>query len=124
VDVRQWELDGRVTRFLKVSREFFVWKAADRSTRREAMRRAIRSLDASGRLLPAPAEEVAVEAGLAIRNYFVRLCHFEVDFDEEEFGEYLTTFEAFLLDRLRPATFEDQGEIDELLGEADDAPDA
>lgn len=124
VDIRQWELDSRVRRFLKAIQEFFVWKTADRSTRREAMRRAIRSLDASGRPLPAPVEEVAVEAGLAIRNYFVRLCHFEIELDEGEFDDSLAAFETFLLDRLRPATFEDQRAIDEILGEAGDAPDA
>ena len=65
-----------------------------------------------------------MEAGLAIRNYFVRLCHFEIELDEGEFDDSLAAFETFLLDRLRPATFEDQRAIDEILGEAGDAPDA
>ena len=54
-----------------------------------------------------------------IRDFFVAVCHHNKQAEEGEFGQYLDELERFLLDRVRPRTFDDFSAIDRLIEEGE-----
>jgi hypothetical protein len=52
-------------------------------------------------------------------QYFNSRAHHNVDVESREFRRRVEELEIFLLEHLEPKTFDDQGEIDRLIGEAE-----
>ncbi len=81
----------------------------------------LRSLDPQGLSLPTPIEQLRIEEWEQCRDYFERVSHHDILPLREDLLLWITTLERFLLDRLRPRTFEDFTAIDRIIdeGEAD-----
>ena len=120
----QWQgqIDGSLRGALKEVEVFFGWYEENSPKRLESLALTVRTLDASGRPLPAALESLAVATFDRMREYFVDVCH-GVAANEQEYEGYLVALELFLLDRLSPRTFDDHNTIDSILAEAGDAPD-
>lgn len=116
-------IDGPLRRALKALAVFFAWYDENAPKRLESLAQTVRTLDASGRPLPAALESLAVATFDQIRKYFIEVCH-GMAADAQEYAGYLSALESFLLDRLSPRPFDDQDTIDTILAEAGDAPDA
>lgn len=74
-----------------------------------------RKLDASGRNLPPNLERQNLKVWQNLNDYFIKLCHHGCETSLAEFEVRLLRLEIFLLDRLRPKTFEHLGIIDDLM---------
>ncbi len=109
-------IDRRLSSFLKRVGEFFDWHTKHRPKRKTEQKRVLRTLDASGLGVPVPLEDLNVEIWQEMISYFVRVCHGGSHGSANEFDTWLDSFEKFLLDRVRPRTFDDQDAIDQLIG--------
>lgn len=118
---KQWEgeIDAKLQKFLKGLGEFFNWFTEHQPRRRAEVREVLRSLDNSRILLPVPLEEENVRIWLKIRDYFVLICHHRHSTTVEEFNQWLSALERFLLDRLLPRTFDDIETIDKIIAEGE-----
>ena len=58
----------------------------------------------------------------SMRSYFLKIAHHRSDPSDDDFMKWQYEFERFLLDRLKPRTFEDTDAIDSLIarGRRDD----
>lgn len=113
------QIDNPLAKFLKSVREFFEWFVRHRPRRKDVIKSTLRAIDGSGRPLPPPLESLNVEKWEIIRDYFIGVCHHDGDAEEGEYGQYLGELERFLLDLVRPRTFDDFSEIDRLITEAE-----
>ena len=111
--------DGMLTRsgkkLLETLADFCKGVGAD-PTRKQAAAVAVTRLDLSPLKLPPPIQTLHVAEWSTIEGFFIGVAHHTKDTDDEELEQYLAALERFLLDRLRPRTFEDFAAIDELLG--------
>jgi hypothetical protein len=99
--------------------EAIDWQRQNRPRRRETYRATIRALDVSRRPPPSWIEDTHVMLWDKLRDYFVRVCHHDRETDEDEFSAALDTFESFVLERLKPRTYVEQGTLDQLIAEAE-----
>jgi len=96
---------------------FFEWYENNIPTRNEQLRETLRELDSSRSSVPDELEKINIKIWDTIRTYFVKLAHHNnMESSREEFKGYLSALERFLLDRIKPRTFEDFEEIDALIG--------
>lgn len=104
---------------LKLS-EFFKWIEENFPKRKEVARITIRELDASGRSLPRPIEDLRAQEWLAIRDFFVGSTHHGTC-SLEDFDTWLDELESFVLGLTKPRTFDNADAIDALIleGESD-----
>lgn len=107
-------------RFVQKLAEFFQWIEENFPKRREVARRTIRELDASGRPLPRPIEDLRALEWMAIRDFFVRSTH-HGSCSCDDFDLWLDVLESFLLGLTKPRTFDNADAIDALIleGESD-----
>lgn len=113
-------IDSHLQSFLKRVRQFFDWRTKHRPKRKAEQKKLFRALDVSGFQVPVPLEDLNVKSWQSILNYFIGVCHHRLlHGSAEEFAGWLESFERFLLDRMRPRTFEDHDDIDELIGRDD-----
>lgn len=96
---------------------FFEQLDTDRKTRRERAQITLSGLDPSRVLGPPEVGKARTEALLAFRGRFNPVLHGGKSLARSEFLTRLEDFEVFLIDWLRPRTFEDLDEIDALLEE-------
>lgn len=90
-------------------------------SKNEATDRALALLDPSRQRLPEQLQREMREEWLGAFGYFSGVSHHQKVTSEAEFLERLAWVEAFLLDRLRPRTFESQLSIDRAIEEAERA---
>lgn len=125
----RWMREPRVTngtpeplteRFVQKLAEFFQWIEENSPKRREVARRTIRELDASGRPLPRPIEDLRALEWMAIRDFFVGSTHHGFC-SRDDFDHWLDVFESFVLGLTKPRTFDNADAIDALIleGESD-----
>ena len=118
-------LDGRsgdcVRRFLRRVEAFIQWVENYRPTLPQQVARVLRRLDPLGMRLPPAIEAMRIGEWRRCRAYFEGVAHHRHQADQADFESWLGVFERFLLDRLRPRTFENHAEIDRIVaeGEAD-----
>lgn len=116
---------GPIDRFLgivlKEVDEFFKWLETDRPMRSERMTMLLQRLDPLGLPLPAKIEELRVRQWAECRSYFIEVAHHNATTTSEEAAQYVYFLERFLLDLVRPRTFEKHREIDTIIkdGERD-----
>jgi hypothetical protein len=85
-------------------------------TRKQAATAAVSRLDLNPLKLPPPIQDLHVSEWSTIEGFFIGVAHHTKATDDDEIKQYFAALERFLLDRLRPRTFEDFAAIDELLG--------
>jgi hypothetical protein len=113
------EIDDAARRGLTAVDEAIEWQRKNRPKRKETYRATIRALDVSRRPLPVWIEDTHVLLWDDLRDYFVKVCHHGRETDEDEFSAALHELERFVLDRLKPRTYAEQGTIDESIAEAE-----
>jgi hypothetical protein len=106
------------TKFVQELHAFFQWRDDNLLTRRDAARRAISKFDPSGRSLPTPIEELHAQEWMKIRDFFVGSAHHHAC-TTAEFDTWYNAFENFMLNRLRPRTFENADKLDALIQEGE-----
>jgi hypothetical protein len=109
----------RALTFFKKCESFFLWFEKHHPQRKKSVAKMIRSLDPQGERLPSEIEELRVEEWDTCRDYFINVAHHRRDTTTEEMRKWTDVLERFLLDRLKPRTFEDQKNIADLINEAE-----
>ncbi len=100
--------------------EFCEGVLADLPTRKEQAAAAVRGLDLNPIKLPPQIESLHAEEWREIERFFLGVSHHTHVCTDGEFAEHVAALERFLLNRLRPRTFDDFAVIDELLAEEPD----
>lgn len=113
--------DKRTAQFLQRLAAFFAWLDADAPTRRQQAALTIRELDPTRQALPEPIANLRVTEWDKCHEAFEAISHHGRDVTVEQLGAWIDVLERFLLDHLRPRTFEDHARIDQLIieGESD-----
>jgi hypothetical protein len=104
--------------FVEKLKAFFEWFAVDQPERREVAAMVVRGFDPSGRQLPAAIEKDQVDEWHGLRQYFVETAHHRGS-PPVDFSARLEAFERFLLELIRPHTFENADRLDDLIAEGE-----
>jgi hypothetical protein len=112
-------IDSPLRKFLKKTQEFFTWFEAEHPTRKQQTAKVLRGLDLIDRPLPAPIEQLRIEEWDKCHDYLKGVSHHAILPWPGDFISRLEVLECFLLDRLRPRTFEDHAEIDRIIREGE-----
>jgi hypothetical protein len=124
---KRWKQERRVKnnsneavsdKFLRDLQKFFDWAEKSFPLRRELARRTVVKFDSSGRDLPRPIEELHAEEWMKIRQFFIDSAHHD-PCSISAFDTYYSAFETFMLNRLRPRTFDNADKIDALIREGE-----
>ena len=107
---------GGADDFAQALNDFFAEYERDFPGRRQQASETIRRHDPSGRTPPPSVHRARGEAWMAFSGYFSGVLHGDRQ-TEEAFMAELNAFERFLLGWLRPETFKDYSELDQLLAE-------
>jgi hypothetical protein len=100
-------------------KDFFDWFEQSFVKRREQTAAALRSLDATGRSLPTPIEELHIKHWGLCNDFFQSVSHHGRLCSQEELASWLDELERFLLDRMRPRTFETFSTLDKIIAEGE-----
>jgi hypothetical protein len=103
--------------FAQILDVFFVEFEEDYPGRRSQASGTIEQLDPSGRTAPPVVHRARGQTWMDFSGYFSGVLHGGKRPTEDEFRSQLEAFEGFLLDVLRPQTFADFSEIDNLIAE-------
>lgn len=109
------EPDGDDRSFAQTLNNFFVQFENDNPRRKVRASDTIGRLDPSGRTAPPVVNRARGDAWIEFIDYFNGVLHGGKRPTEESFLSQLEAFERFLLDWLRPQTFADLSEIDNLI---------
>lgn len=104
--------------FLEDLRKFFEWVELNFPLRREVARRTVTKFDSTGRELPRPIEELHAKEWMEIRQFFINSAHHD-PCSISNFDRWYNAFESFMLNRLRPRTFDNADKIDALIREGE-----
>ncbi len=107
------DIDQPLKKYLDGSRDFFQWHKENRLSRTELPKRLSRKLDPADDPMPGKLEKIEAETWKRYHGQFDGVAHHTVPPDD--YNSWIEHFERFLLDRLKPRTFEDQDQIDQLL---------
>lgn len=106
----------RLAKFLKLTREFFVWFKEHRPRRRGVVAGALLKMDKHPLPAPPQIQKLNVNEWFEMHRYFVSSAHrFDVRLNPLEFESYLSTFERFLMNRLVPRIMPELEKIDQIL---------
>jgi len=116
-----WE--GQIDRPLKdllgKKASFFDWFKQHHPLRRAEVAATLQRIDQAGRAIPKILEDSNVDIWMNIREYFVTVAHHGRQTNYKEICQWLESLETFILDRLRPRTFENLSTIDTLIKEGE-----
>ena len=110
------KLTGHGRKLLAALGKFCEGVAADFPSRKKQTATVLRSLDPHPIKLPPPIETLHVQEWGKIEGFFIGVAHHTRTCTEDEFQQYVRALERFLVERLRPRTFDDFAAIDDLLG--------
>jgi hypothetical protein len=113
------EVSGALQRFLGKIDEFFIWFRQAYATRRDQAAGALRDLDPTGRPLPPPIEKLRIDEWQQCNEFFQGVAHHGKQCSEEDFAAWVDVLEHFLVDRLRPRTFDDHTTLDAIREEGE-----
>jgi hypothetical protein len=121
-DQEVWEgkIDQPLHSLLKHLMSFFTWYDDNFRKRKEIVLNTLVTLDPSPIQLPEPIAELHVKEWERYYSYFVALAHHGRTTTVDEFASWINSLERFLLDRLRPRTFEEIDEIDEIIQQVEE----
>ena len=112
-------ITAKIKKFHIKTNEFFDWFEQSFATRRDQTAVALRRLDATGRSLPTPIEDLHIKHWVLCSEFFQGVSHHGRLCSQEEFASWLDDLERFLLDRMRPRTFETFSILDEIIAEGE-----
>ena len=112
-------IDAPLQTFLVQIEEFFAWQESNRQSRTQKKLKALRQLDPLGFPYIGPVSSSWVKQWTECHEYFELVSHHRHVPTDDEFASQVSTIEQFLLDRLRPRTFEDHTKLDELISEGE-----
>lgn len=113
------EIDDPARTSFAAVEEAITWHRENRPRRRETVRTTIRGLDASKRPVPSWIEDKKIDLWDELRDFFIAVCHHGRETDEVEFSGALDALERFVLDQLRPRTFDQQDALADLIRQAE-----
>lgn len=109
----------KLRRFHIKVKNFFDWFEQSFPKRREQTAAALRGLDVTGRSLPTPIQELHIKHWGLCNGFFQSVSHHGRLCSQEEFSSWLDELERFLLDRMRPRTFETFSALDSIIAEGE-----
>lgn len=112
-------VDRALGRFLEQADIFFARLRDEEPTRKSQARKAVQNISPGRGVLPEHLYEAMVDEWLEFDRYFNNVSHHTRETTTEEFAERASSFEDFLLERLRPATLSSQKELDRIIEEAE-----
>lgn len=112
-------ITATLKKFLASVKEFFDWFREQHPRRRERTARVMRSLDPGTSKLPSKIEDLRLKEWDACHGFFQGVSHHTTECTEDDLDAWIDSLERFLLDRLRPRTFEDHDELDEIIAEGE-----
>lgn len=115
----QGEIDRHLVNLLEETERFLDWYDKEQPSRSERMTNMIRKFDPYQRPLPGPISSRLTKAWKRWNEYFQKIAHHGDRAIQEEFLAILASLEEFLLDQLRPRTFDDHTLIDLLIQEGE-----
>jgi hypothetical protein len=115
------QIDRPIRRFLTRSGRFFSWYDDHRPRRRAEFGDTLNRLTPSTRVLPAELQATNIAVWESMRDYFIAVCHHRETTDAETFDRRLDQLKSFLLDRMRPRTFDDFDAMDAVIAEGESA---
>lgn len=117
-------IDKSLEKFLRGLEEFFDWFKKNKPMRGHRAAGLLRKLDPMGLPLPKKIEELRVKEWSECREYFENVAHHNISASLEEIGGWLRFLEGFLLDLVRPRTFEKHDRFDAIIkrGETNGQP--
>lgn len=110
---------AKLRKFHTRAKDFFDWFEQSFPRRREQTAAALRGLDVTGRSLPTPIEELHIKHWGLCTDFFQSVSHHGHVCLQGEFAIWLNDLERFLLDRMRPRTFETFSALDEIIAEGE-----
>ncbi|GER78876.1 conserved hypothetical protein [Candidatus Denitrolinea symbiosum] len=113
------EIDPPLLKFLSLIPTFFDWYDSIRPRRKQVVTRALRKLDPAPVNLPSHIEQEHWQEWQALYSYFAAVAHHEKHVNMEEFQSQVNRLEIYLVTRLRPRTFEDIKDIENLIRRAE-----
>lgn len=99
--------------------ELVLWFEERDNSRRQAAGLLLDQLDQRKVKLPAPIRTVHVHEWDLYDRYFQGVSHHQIATTKDEFTGYLDAFEGFLLDRLRPRTYDDRAALKAIITEGE-----
>ncbi len=108
-------IDLPLRKFLKELENFFDWVGEHRLSRKKRAERVIQKTDSLQTPMPRQLEDPQIRTLQAFDDFFQGISHHTRHTSDEEYDSWLTRFEYFLLERLRPRTFDDHAEIDKII---------
>ena len=117
----EWEgvINDPLMKYLKESQNFFMLFNINRPSRITQLFKFIKLLDPLFEKLPKKIVKNRIEEIKFYWDYFVKIAHHEDIYDLDNYYLYLDSFELFLLDKLKPRTFEKLDKIDKLIAEGE-----
>lgn len=112
-------ITAKIRKFHTRVNDFFDWFEQSFAKRRDQTAAALRSLDATGRSLPTPIEDLHIKHWGLCNEFFQSVSHHGHLCSQEEFASWLDEFERFLLERMRPRTFETFSVLDKIIAEGE-----
>lgn len=112
-------IDKSVLRLLKAVGDACAWKEQNSLKRKEVIVKVFRELDGSGFLMPPPLEKLKAEKWQELLNYFLKVLHHNAQTTDDEFESWLVALEDMLIDQLRPRTYDEIAEIDQIIREGE-----
>ena len=110
------ERAGRLPKkFLKRLTDFFEWFELNNPSRRSQIEHTLKEMDIAHSGLPEPLANKEIKQWDRLRSYFIKILHYGVVANEEEFRTNLGQLERIILNKRKPQTSEDFDEIDEIL---------
>jgi hypothetical protein len=115
----EWDgaIDDHLRKFLNMLDNFFERFRTQNPNRREKFKVLINSMEGNSRELPPPIALKNIAHWEELNDFFQKVCHHRRTTNDIECRKRIEALEIFLLDRLKPKTFEDFAEIDEILKE-------
>lgn len=116
----QGEIDKPLQSLLKDLERFFVWYDDHFPRRKAVVGHLLKKLDPAPIPLPEPIADLHVQEWEKYHNFFVALAHHDKTTTDDELISWISSLERFLLDMLRPRTFEEIDEIDQIIKQAEE----
>lgn len=112
-------IDGDLAKLLDSGTVFVGWFEEQVPSRRAEAAVVLQKLSPTEFPVPPAMMDLRTAEWSALLRYFNGYTHHDSDPDPLEFRAKIERLEGFLLEHLEPRTFEDQGEIDQLIREVE-----
>lgn len=113
------QVDPKLEKFLRHVVTFVEAYERDQPSRRQQVGEMLRLLDPLKLQLPEPIRELRIEEWILCRDFFIGVAHHGRETEESEFFGWLGVLERFMLNQLRPHTFDDHRDLDKIIDQGE-----